>query len=723
MLTADVRSIIKIMIAENFDELFADIDINKLPTLPQMLLVFLDATHTEVIAFDRLSELIKKDASLTARIVSAASSAYYGGQGKELSFERILVMLGLQTIKTIAITASVQQFFSRFDSASAQRQKVFWRDSLTCAQLSIALAHLTGYANKDEAYLAGMIHNIGALIFSNNYHDEYTEFADTAISEAHLVALECEHFGGSRYQAGAWIVSSWGKESFLADAVLYQNEPTEALQGSHHLVKILAVASRLSQYREDADAEGLAAAMDLFGLNHSLVQELLEKTRAEVLDIAASMDIDLDPLETNGTELSASDENQQIELAGKVREIALLNGVRQNLSHGEGTLAVKEAIRKSLRILFNCKDSLFFKATEQGDALVGDPVGDDNKKLAEFEIPLQPESSLLVRCFVERRVLHTQRVDSSVPASVLDRQLLNMTGSKAFVCLPLVVDQYAMGVLIVGVSAKTAALIEQQLQLWKMFANEASHSLFIQLQHKQEQQQQHKDDCDYFQARAREIVHEVNNPLSIIKNYVHILSSRIGENDAVKEELQIIREELDRAGNILIQLPGIAEHHVTAGGTRLVDINNQVLDLLKIFRSSLFASTGVDAVTNLDSSMVAIETNPSAIKQILTNLIKNASEALPSAGRITVETQALVNLNGRNYVEIVISDNGPGIPPEVQEKLFTPVETTKGESHSGLGLSIVKNLIDELDGSVSCRSSAKNGTRFEILIPRITDGT
>jgi len=589
--------------------------------------------------------------------------------------------------------------------------------------MSGALAHLTGYANKDEAYLAGMIHNIGALIFSNNYHDQYTELADTATSEAHLVALESEHFGGSRYQAGAWIVSSWGNESFLADAVLYQNEPTEALQGAHHLVKILAVASRLSQYREDADAEGVAAALELFGLNHSLIQELLEKTRAEVLDIAASMDIDLDPLETGGTELSASDEEKQIELAGKVREIALLNGVRQDLSHSEGELAVKEAIRKSLRILFNSKNSLFFKATEQGEALVGDPLGDDDQKLAEFEISLQPESSLLARCFVEKRVLHSQIINSSVPASVLDRQLLNMTGSKTFVCLPLVVDQHAMGVLVVGIAAKTAALIGQQLQLWKMFANEASHSLFTQLQHKRQQQQQHEDDCDYFQAKAREIVHEVNNPLSIIKNYVHILSSRLGENDAVKEELQIIRDELDRAGNILLQLPGIAEHHVTAGGTRLVDINNQILDLLKIFRSSLFVSTGIEAVTNLDSSMVEIESNPSAIKQILTNLIKNATEALPASGQITVETQALVNVNGRNYVEIVISDNGPGIPPEVQEKLFTPVETTKDGSHSGLGLSIVKNLIDELDGSVSCRSSAKNGTRFEILIPRITDET
>jgi len=709
------------MIAENFDDLFADIDINKLPTLPQILLVFLDTAHTEVVAFDSLSELIKKDASLTTRIVSAASSAYYGGQGKVLPFERILVMLGLQTVKTIAINASVQQFFSRFDSGSARRQKVFWRDSLTCAHLSSALAQLTGYANKDEAYLAGMIHHIGALILSTNYHDQYAELVDIATSEAQLVALESERFGGSRYQAGAWIVSGWGNESFLSDAVLYQNEPIEALHGAHHLVKILAVASRLSQYRDDADAEGLAAALEVFDLNHSLVQELLEKTRVDVLEIAESMGIELDPIEAEDALLCASDEEKQIELAGKVREIALLNGVRQELSHSEGERGVKEAIRKSLRILFNSKNSLFFKITEQGEALIGDPVGDEDQKLAEFVIALQPESNLLARCFVEKRVMHSQLVDASAPASVLDRQLLNMTGSKTFVCLPLVIDQHAMGVLVVGVAAKTASLIDQQLQLWKMFANEASYSLYTQLQHKQQQQQQHEDDCDYFQAKAREIVHEVNNPLSIIKNYVYLLSSRLGENEEVKEELHIIRDELDRAGNILLQLPGIAEHHVTADGTRLIDVNSQILDLLKIFRTSLFASTGVDAVTDLDSSMVEIETNPSAIKQILTNLIKNACEALPASGQIIVETQALVNLNGGNYVEIVISDNGSGISPEVQEKLFTPVETTKGGSHSGLGLSIVKNLVDELDGSISCRSSARNGTRFEILIPRITD--
>jgi len=710
------------MIAENFDDVFADIDINKLPTLPQVLLFFLDASHTEVVSFDCLSDLIKKDASLTVRIVSAASSAYYGGQGTVLPFERILVLLGLQTIKTIAITASVQQFFSRFDSASARQLKAFWRDSLTCAQLASSLAQLTGYANKDEAYLAGMIHNIGSLIFSNNYPDQYAALVEMATDEAQLVALETEHFGGSRYQAGAWIVSSWGNDSFLADSVLYQGEPVESMRGAHHLVKILAVASRLSQYRDDADADGLAAARQLFDLNHSLVDDLLEKTRGEVVDIAKSMDIDLEPLvsESASAEISANDEEKQVELAGKVRDIAMLNGVRQDLSRSEGELSVKQAISKSLSILFNCKSCLFFKTTEQGQSLKGDPLGDDDQKIAEFDIALLPEASLIARSFIEERVLHSYAVDSTTPASVVDRQLLKLTGSKAIVCLPLIVDQHQLGVLVVGVAAKTAAAIELQLQLWKMFANEASYSLFMQQQHERQQQSQHDEDSEYYQARAREIVHEVNNPLSIVKNYVHILSSRLDENAAAQDELQIIREELERAGNILLRLPGITEQHITSEGSAFINVNTQVTDLLKVFRSSLFVTTGVSAVTDLDDNMALIESNPSAIKQILTNLIKNAAEALPVSGLITVETQALVNFNGCNYVEIVIADNGPGIMPEVQEKLFTPVETTKAGNHAGLGLSIVKSLIDELEGSISCRSSAKNGTRFEVLIPRIT---
>ena len=169
--------------SNSLDTLFAEVDADKLPSLPHVLLVLLDASHTEVIAFDRLSDLIKKDAALAARVVSAANAAYYGGQGKNLTFERTLVLLGLDTIKTIAITASVQQFFSRFDSASSRRLKHFWHDSLSCAIIAKSIAKLTGYAYGDEAYLAGLMHNIGELIFVNNFHEEYTSIIEDVESK------------------------------------------------------------------------------------------------------------------------------------------------------------------------------------------------------------------------------------------------------------------------------------------------------------------------------------------------------------------------------------------------------------------------------------------------------------------------------------------------------------------------------------------------------------
>lgn len=710
------------MIAENFDDVFSDIDINKLPTLPHVLLVFLDAAHTEAVSFEKLSDLIKKDASLCARILTVANSAHYGGQGKFLSFERVLVLLGMQTIKTIAITASVQQFFSRFDSASVRRQKAFWRDSLTCAQLASSLARLTGYACEEEAYLAGLIHNIGSLIFSNNYPEKYATLADMAESEVQLAAFESEHFGGSRYQAGAWIVSSWDMESFVADAVLYQDEALESLHGAHHLVKILAVASRLSQCQAGVDEKGLDYAQQLFDLSEPLVTDLVIKTRSNVRDIAASMDIDLEPLAADSDDqISAIDESKQVELAGNVRDIALLNGIRQDLSRNSDEQSVKQAIQKSLRILFNAQGCLFFKVSSHGGSLIGEPLVGIDQKISEFDVPMVPGGCLLARCFIEKRVLHSLTADAALPPSVVDRQLIKLAGGQSIVCLPLMLDQYQLGVLVVGMATRSAEAIERQLLLWKMFANEASCSLIAQQQCVQVSEENHAQERELYRTRAREIAHEVNNPLSIVKNYVHILSSRLDEKDVAQEELQIIREELERAGSILLRLPGITEQHVVASGAEMVNVNAQISDLLMIFSASLFASSGIEAKTDLDNNLLPILTNRNTIKQILTNLIKNAAEALPEQGCITLETQGQVNVNGRNYVEIVISDNGPGIAADVQEKLFSPVQTTKGGAHAGLGLSIVKSLVDELDGSISCRSGAKNGTRFEILIPRITD--
>jgi len=151
---------------------------------------------------------------------------------------------------------------------------------------------------------------------------------------------------------------------------------------------------------------------------------------------------------------------------------------------------------------------------------------------------------------------------------------------------------------------------------------------------------------------------------------------------------------------------------------RKVDINQLITDLDKLFQSSLFPSHNISSTLDLDRSIPAIRTQRSHMKQILTNLVKNAVEAMDQGGNLAITTRNNAFINGKAHIEIQIVDDGPGIAPEIMQQIFTPVTTTKDSSHSGLGLAIVKNLMDELSGHISCASGAGQGTRFQLYLPR-----
>ena len=116
--------------------------------------------------------------------------------------------------------------------------------------------------------------------------------------------------------------------------------------------------------------------------------------------------------------------------------------------------------------------------------------------------------------------------------------------------------------------------------------------------------------------------------------------------------------------------------------------------------------------------MRGIRTQRSHMKQILTNLMKNAVEAMDQGGNLTITTRDNAYINGKAHIEIQVIDSGPGIDTEIMDQLFTPVTSTKDSTHSGLGLAIVKNLMDELSGHISCTSQAGQGTRFQLFLPR-----
>jgi len=115
------------------------------------------------------------------------------------------------------------------------------------------------------------------------------------------------------------------------------------------------------------------------------------------------------------------------------------------------------------------------------------------------------------------------------------------------------------------------------------------------------------------------------------------------------------------------------------------------------------------------------------LKQVFINLVKNAAEAMDKGGKITVTTRFLsesakIMIDEKRRIpgsiEIIVSDNGPGIDQRIKETLFEPYTTTKiGSENAGLGLSIVHSIVRELNGKIICKTKPGKGTSFIITLP------
>ncbi|OIQ64962.1 nitrogen regulation protein NR(II) [mine drainage metagenome] len=208
------------------------------------------------------------------------------------------------------------------------------------------------------------------------------------------------------------------------------------------------------------------------------------------------------------------------------------------------------------------------------------------------------------------------------------------------------------------------------------------------------------------------VVHEANNPLSIIRNYLGVLDDKLSRQEPVNVELTILGEEIDRVSSIIKGFVGTPP----PDNESITEINRITSDIVHLFRESRFLPSSVQISAQLQPGPCEIAGSPDSLKQIFMNLIKNAIEAMPGGGRIDIVSQGPMQRNGASYYVLSISDCGGGLPPDVRARLFSPVRSSKAGDNRGLGLSIVHDLVKKLGGLITCDSDAQ-GTRFEILLP------
>jgi putative nucleotidyltransferase with HDIG domain len=694
-------------------------NVDKLPSLPHVLLKLLNICHHESLSFTKLANIIRQDPALYAQFSSMCQqqlSSNYNQNSAETTLEQGLEKIGVNAIKSIAVTATVHRFFMRTNDERTDFLKQHWQHSLCCASVAESIARLCKYKQPGDAYSAGLLHDIGQLILESSYPDKYTATFAQSSEDDYSHTLEIDAFATTHQQVGAELLKTHGADSFVCDAVLYHHERLEHILDAHPLVKIIFLANALSGRYFKAEDQGIFdAAEQLLGLDKAVLLEVLEKSQEHVSNIANTLEIQIanrDIDDETAKQHRASDEFKQTQLAEQVKNIALLDGIHQHLSRSEGQQSLIHILSQHVCLLFGVKHCILFLYDAAHNKVFATSANNQPQQLTDLSIPLLAGRSLVTDALINRKITNSF-VDNMNQLSIIDRQLIGICHQDGLICLPMLANNATIGTLVLSADTTQHENLKKQQALLMRFATEIAHTISV----KDFSSTQPKDDCqqnEALQQKIHEVLHEVRNPLSIMNNYLGILSFKLESDKPAQEDVQTIKSEIERISDILNRL---SEEKISTDETSPIDINSVISELTKVFQGSLFSDKNIQISLDLDDRIKFLQSNANALKQIYTNLIKNAVEALPANGEVMVYTQDSVNVDGQQHIEISVADNGSGIDADILPHLFSPIETKKGEEHAGLGLTIVKNLVSELHGSISCRSSAQ-GTSFHILLPR-----
>ena len=540
-------------------------------------------------------------------------------------------------------------------------------DAVLVAECALHLAHETRYPYPDEAYLAGLWHRFGAG-----------------------VAERC------------------GLAGPLADALAFEHALDEAYLSAHPLVRLLRTARGLAR-------DGWEAELVPLGRLCGLPPATLLSLRTDVAFLIHH---------SGAGALSAGEGKTALTVAETPCEAgpaldAIVSLARSALVQtaflGLESPNVTERFALAIRMLCG-EDSVIVIAPDDRGILGALPLA-AGRDLAESYGELHPrlgdEASIIALAARTVSITSCLLRDSAPLRSAQDWHVVRWLGGDGIVCLPLRLKN-APGVAVIAArerAPRAAAVHSVLVEL----ATAAGRALLDIRDQQAARAEAEARVAAHHREHVRRIAHEARNPLTVIKTYLGIIAQRHPEAVGLAGEMNALDSELDR---ITLLLRRIGEAPSAPGPeTARCDVAELLDQLRALYEESLFDSHGVKFEVRVASGLPAAAIPSSALKQVLLNLFRNAAEALQPGGRFSVSVPGQVMTHRGPSLEIRLIDNGPGLPRDRLADLFSARPSAKGEGHDGVGLSIVRDIMQQWHGVILCRSQPGSGTSFQLLLP------
>ncbi len=283
-------------------DIFAEVlsDHKELSSLPQTLVEVIKVSSDPDSSASDMARVIKRDPPLTARLLRIVNSPYYGLSNKISSVRQAIIAMGLQTVSALALSASVYNITAGVKS-SVDRKK-FWRHSLEVAITSKMIAIATGYKPTDEAFVTGLLHDIGILIMEPAFPDDFAKIEKLVQVGESRVALEQNAWNTDHARAGQFLLDQWNLPKIIGAAVsshhchFKENDKSKET----HLAQIIGLANLLSRFRISSapppDSKTLAnkdIIVSNLKLSSAKIENICRDLVSEVVKESGYLEIDI----------------------------------------------------------------------------------------------------------------------------------------------------------------------------------------------------------------------------------------------------------------------------------------------------------------------------------------------------------------------------------------------------------------------------------------------
>jgi signal transduction histidine kinase/HD-like signal output (HDOD) protein/ActR/RegA family two-component response regulator len=704
-----------------------------LPGLPQVALEALRCAADSPHAPRQVAALAAADPGLKNRLLMEASSCEEGipVTGVDSAADR----LGLAGLRGAIFRHVAMSLFPPEESRRLDRE-TFWRHSFVCGAFAERLALRIKSRYAGDAYVAGLLHDLGKPVLDLVAPEGYSKAMDMAHAQG-IFVLEAERreLGVDHTLAGKWLAEFWGLPEHYAAAIWLHHHPPGALDHTQYPLELVDIVALADAMAHDHLAGHLETG-DFRSVTEDRRQRLgLE--RGDLLEIAGeSLDRSQDAPPAAGTPILPGQGVPDVEGLRAQRRFLRYRAMhemntRLTLSMDPGS--VLRIVVDALRGAFSIPAGCCCAEGESGVSMEGLVWQDLESPAQPFHFsggpehptgPIEPGAARMLD-----ELLRGQ-------GDAMDAGLQQAFFRQGFVAVPFPADGHSVGRIIFDVersglkpqeddmgdllafAAAAGAALKRCRQAYhqETQTEELATALWKQeLHHRQHVRQERLVSVAQLAAGA---AHEINNPLAVISGRAQIMLTRTTAPDDLKA-LETIIQQTRRINKILNDLLQFARPSEPRLEPSLVSfVLHQVISMLR----DRLEARGIKIVEQYAHGLPRAPLDRRQMEQVFLNLIVNAEQAMAHhPGTLTL---AVKPSRDRKSIIVQISDTGHGIPPGIMDRIFEPFFTTRqtGET-TGLGLAVCHGIIENHRGSITLHSAEGEGATCTITLPSLAEST